>query len=1026
MEFNLKKTALETETKLKEKKKIYLIIENGNRKLITKQKPTYDCDENKLNINYSYLNIRNNSNFNNKFILTVQSKLHFRPLFYLLILYALSFINHSSALCLFKKSNLLVKLEEITLKTKGSGTIKILSDSRFLYTSQCNIFINNEHQNELSIEYPFNSNDNDDINTVRITWESKMDTTIGMFTGCNKIIEIDLSKFDTSDVGIMTGMFSSCSSLTSINLSNIKTSKVTSMASMFAGCSQLISLDLSDFDTSKINDMSNMFSGCTKLEYINFKSLQFNEGVTALLAFASTTNKLTICCENAFDTASSTYYTLKDIHCNNQNPNNINKKCYSKQSTFDNQFICDICGKNYASKNNNQNNNYINCYGEIDGYYLDETDFSYKQCYDSCEICERSGNNDAHNCLECKDEYSYERDIPNTDYKNCYIYNPFQIITSQISLNNHYLSLTTKVSIYFENNELTTNMSNSEQNIAINYDTYNLHQVITNIAPMQPQSVLEAIEKLVNDFNIMEMNRGIDKKIVVKNKQVIFTSTLYQKIYEETDNISINLGQCENKLKNNYSIPEDSSLFILEIITEEMGMKIPKIDYEIYYPFSNNNVLEKLNLNICKDTKIDITIPVKIDEELEKYNASSDYYNNICSKTTSKSGTDISLNDRRNEFVYNNKTLCEENCKLIDYDYIKEKAKCSCDIKTSISSYDDIKFDKKEFFKSFIDINNIFNIKILKCYKTVFKIKELKNNYGFFIVSFILLFYFITLFIFSISSYSRYKKEIKNIILALKFNIIAIKNNNQIIKKPMIINKNKKIINKNYYAQKKNKIIINKYNKNKIRNNKKLAVLNNKNYNSKFLQLKNEKINKINNLSSKKILERKEFEINSLNYHLALKIDHRNYCQYYCYLLKYNHSISFSFASYNDYNIQIIKKFLFFFSFCLDFTINALFFTDETIHKIYQDKGQFNFLYQIPQTLYSTLIGKFIDTLIKNLSLTQDIIIELKQEKIKMNLERRYKKLIRTLNIKFTFFFIFVSFFWYYFVIIYHVFVVYM
>ncbi len=91
-----------------------------------------------------------------------------------------------------------------------------------------------------------------------------------------------------------------------------------------------------------------------------------------------------------------------------------------------------------------------------------------------------------------------------------------------------------------------------------------------------------------------------------------------------------------------------------------MGMKIPKIDYEIYYPFSNNNNLEKLNLNICIDTKIDITIPVKIDEELEKHNANSDDYNNICSKTTPKSGTDISLNDRRNEFVYNNFTLCKK------------------------------------------------------------------------------------------------------------------------------------------------------------------------------------------------------------------------------------------------------------------------------------------------------------------------------------------------------------------------------
>ena len=123
--------------------------------------------------------------------------------------------------------------------------------------------------------------------------------------------------------------------------------------------------------------------------------------------------------------------------------------------------------------------------------------------------------------------------------------------------------------------------------------------------------------------------------------------------------------------------------------------------------------------------------------------------------------------------------------------------------------------------------------------------------------------------------------------------------------------------------------------------------------------------------------------------------------------MKYNHPISFSFASYNDYNIKIIKKFLFFFYFCLDFTINALFFTDETMHKIYQDKGKFNFLYQIPQTLYSTLIGKFIDTLIKNLSISQDNIITLKQEKLKINLDRRYKKIIRTLNIKFTLFFIF-------------------
>ena len=190
----------------------------------------------------------------------------------------------------------------------------------------------------------------------------------------------------------------------------------------------------------------------------------------------------------------------------------------------------------------------------------------------------------------------------------------------------------------------------------------------------------------------MEMDSGIDKKIVVKNKQVILTSTLNQKNNEETDNITLNLGQCEHNLKSDFSIPENNSLYILEIITEEMGMKIPKIDYEIYYPLYENNKLEKLELNSCKGEKIDISIPVKIDEELDKHNSCSDYYNNICSKTKSQSGTDISLNDRRNEFVDNNLTLCEENCKLVEYNYNKEKAKCSCDIKTSIASYEDIKF----------------------------------------------------------------------------------------------------------------------------------------------------------------------------------------------------------------------------------------------------------------------------------------------------------------------------------------------
>ena len=72
-------------------------------------------------------------------------------------------------------------------------------------------------------------------------------------------------------------------------------------------------------------------------------------------------------------------------------------------------------------------------------------------------------------------------------------------------------------------------------------------------------------------------------------------------------------------------------------------------------------------------------------------------------------------------------TLCEENCELIGYNYTKGKAKCSCGIKLSIPDNYDIKFNKGDFFKSFIDLKNIININILKCGKISWKINNLKK-----------------------------------------------------------------------------------------------------------------------------------------------------------------------------------------------------------------------------------------------------------------------------------------------------------
>ena len=483
------------------------------------------------------------------------------------------------------------------------------------------------------------------------------------------------------------------------------------------------------------------------------------------------------------------------------------------------------------------------------------------------------------------------------------------------------------------------------------------------------------------------------------------TSTESQKNDKEK-NISMDLGLCEDNLKKEYNISNNNSLYILQIISEEEGMKIPKIEYEVYYPLTGNN-LTKLNLSFCKDTKIEISISVKINGSFEKYNPNSDYYNNICSTTTSEDGTDITLKDRKNEFVDNNMSLCEENCEFIEYNQEKGKAKCSCDIKLSISENYETKFNKNDFFKSFTDIKNMFNFDVIKCYKTVFKIKRLMNNYGFFIAGSIIILYFLVLFIFSCCSFDKIKKEIVNIIFELKINFNPVKKN-KIIK---LENKNKK---KKKYIKNDSKKFKGKETKNFHFINK--LKLKSKSYKGNITQNiydhSYNRINLINNIIDikknvivNKPIEKRDFELNSLNYLEALKFDQRNYCEYYISLIKYNHPILFSFVPFNDYNSKIIKMFLFFFSFCLDFAINALFFTDETMHKIYKDKGNFDLLYQIPQILYSTIISKFIDTFIRSLALSQDNIIELKQAKDKQNLKKLHHRLLRILKTKFILFF---------------------
>ena len=102
---------------------------------------------------------------------------------------------------------------------------------------------------------------------------------------------------------------------------------------------------------------------------------------------------------------------------------------------------------------------------------------------------------------------------------------------------------------------------------------------------------------------------------------------------------------------------------------------------------------------------------MNLTENLDELNSSSAYYNDICYSTTSESGTYIPINDRKKEFIEGNKTICQDGCQFSEYDYINQKATCSCKAEESSNSIFDMNINKTKLFDNFLDVKK--NLKFI-------------------------------------------------------------------------------------------------------------------------------------------------------------------------------------------------------------------------------------------------------------------------------------------------------------------------
>jgi len=800
-----------------------------------------------------------------------------------------------------------------------------------------------------------------------------------MFASCRALISLYLKNFDTSRVTDMTSMFFNLIELTTLDLSNFNTSLVTNMNKMFNGCIQLISLNLNNFETSSVVDMSKMFDKCYKLISLNIDNFDTSKVNDMSNMFSDCPSLISLNLMN-FNTSSLNNWNqmfLNDV--------NLVKFCFNEELIPEIVLALNIT-----------NHNYINYCSDI--------------CFEKNQIVKITGNKECvYNCNESIYKFEY----------NDMCYNSCPKGTHGL-INNQFLCEKCNPISFF----------NKSCKINVN-DLFEENEIIKEIRDELMYGDIDG------PFYSLIFNTIIEEKqdlIVEEDNMICQLTSTYNQNNNEYSNLSIILLEdCEKKLKIYYDINENETLIILKVEYIKEDSLIPIIEYEIYHPYKN----EKLDLNICESIPINISIPVTINEsEIYKYNLSSEYYNDKCFPYTTDKGTDIILADRKNEYYQENLALCEDNCDFIKYDNKTKEAICQCKAKSTFTNILDFSFDKDKLINNIIKIQNKINIYVVKCYKLLFSKKGLTKNIGSYILLIIIILNIPLGIIFIIKEYKLLLLQINNIIKfktkgKYKQRGIQIYN---IKKKPKIKSEKKKIDKKDKIKNnppksqsQKDFIFMNDSKTNDFINGRSNKILEIKNDDKLIIENKDIKQKKkYNNIkydskaNKNKMKNYNDYEINDLKYEKALKIDHRTYRQYYLSLLKRKQILIFAFYTKDDYNSKIIKMSLLLFSFGLYYTINALFFSDSTMHKIYEDEGTFDFIYQIPQIIYSTILSGIDNALVSYLSLSERniLIIKNSKEKDKEGLQKLVDKTKKCLIIKFILFFFFnflsLIFFWYY------------
>ena len=904
---------------------------------------------------------------------------------------------------------------------------------------------------------------------------SQVTTMRILFYKCYELQNLDISNFDTHSVQNMYAMFADCHSLTSLDISNFDTSSVLNMGLMFSECLGISELNLSNFDISSVADMSGMFSTCENIEYINLN--KYSESSSLVIGYF-----LNLVPENI-------------VICIDEN-NNVDKIKEILSSKLCPSIDCSENWKEHKKKLIDGNNE--TCADDCSDFKYENNDICYATCPEGVDFCQPETT-----CIEAIKVPTTYVDTTNidttniiithkseekisTEYLKSYSTNNFfnkDSSSTDIAEQNHISEIVSSKNYLTNSLNIDTTHKEISMSSYIAYNSINKIDFSTEIIIKTEKTIKgennEEIYHQIIDKLLEEQSNSEEGAIVEGKDDFIYqltTSENEKGFLDGTNNATnklsiIDLGECENILKDYYHINKSASLIILKFEKKTNISSERTLQYEVYNPFNK----EKLNLSICDDTTIDIYIPVVLSEELQNlynelkdlgydlFDSNSPFYQDICTPFKSPDGTDVPLSDRYDYYFNNNETLCQSNCKFSEYSFESKYLKCECDVdNTEINTEIIEKFKPKNLYTSFYDSLKFSNYKVLKCYKLVFVINSITKNKGSIMVIIFFSLYLIFLLCYCCKGINQLKVD-----LAKKFLNEPFNQNNDTIKeknfefKEKVNNKQKnktksltsraniktkkkvsimksKIINTKNFPPKKSILIKGKdlpkrktellKSRNVVIFDKKFSdrktlVTNNKfnlsnqysvNSNNYFSQVKENK-NKTEKAEKTKDEKLDNFELNNLEFNLAKQLDKRDFLEIYWSLLRREHIIFFTFFVRNDYNIIYVKLARFIFLVCTDMTMNVFFFSDENMHKIFVNYGKYNFIQQIPQIIYSSLVSVLIDLLLCFLSLTDKHFYQIKN--LEFNSRDKMFPIIRCIKIKLAFFFaftiIFFVLYWY-------------